>query len=98
MLADEGLQLRRLGRKDLDRNPVAVAHLIDEIVGLLPQAAAIDRDHPDPGIDPPGHVEQHHPLGLEAGGDGELPAIAADRPAQEVLRRAILEGGGSSSR
>ena len=30
-------------------------------------------------------VEQHHPLSLEAGRDGEFPAIAPDRPAQQVL-------------
>jgi hypothetical protein len=71
------------------RSPVA--HLLDEVVGLGRQAAGVDAEQADRGVDRIRHVEQHRAVCLECRGDRDARREALDRPLEHDLRLLALE-------
>jgi hypothetical protein len=90
---DHGRDLRRVGGDHLDLEPEAAAHGLDDLVGLLGEAAGVQGQDPDLGVGPAGQVEHHHALGLEAGDHGEAGPVGAGRPGQQPVGREALEVG-----
>jgi hypothetical protein len=88
--ADERFEVGGGGMEDFDLDAVAFPHFFDQVVRFLRQAPAVDGDDADVRVDPPGHVEDGHAVGLEAGRQRQPVAIAPDRPAQQIGRRPLV--------
>jgi hypothetical protein len=88
-----GGHVRRVGGDHLDLEAQPGAHRLDDLVGLLGQAAGVQGQDPHAGVDPAGQVEHDHALGLEAGDHGEPVAVAAHGPGQQLVGREAVEVG-----
>ena len=79
--------LHRLGLREegLDRDPVVLAHLFDELVGLGMQAAGVEREHPEPSAGFARHVDENHVLGT-AEGDGDVGRVLLECDADQIAR------------
>jgi hypothetical protein len=68
-----------------------LAHLVDEHVALLRQAAGIDREDAHVGIDAPRHVDDGHAIALKAGADGDaVGRERRERPLDDFLGLTIV--------
>ena len=90
---DHGRDVGRVGGDDLDLQAHAGAHRLDDLVGLLGQAAGVQGQDPHAGVDLAGQVEHDHALGLEAGDHGELAPVGLDGPGQQPVGRKAEDGG-----
>ena len=93
MAGDHGGDVGRVGGDHLDLEAEAGAHRLDDLVGLLGQAAGVQGQDPHAGVDLAGQVEHDHALGLEAGDHGEPAPVGLDGPGQQPVGRQALEGG-----
>src|SRR4029453_15135051 len=90
---DHGRDVGRVGGDHLDLEAQAGADRLDDLEGLLGQAAGVDGQDPDAGVDAAGQVEHDHALGLEAGDHGEAAPEALDGPGQQLVGRKAVEPG-----
>jgi hypothetical protein len=90
---DHGRDVGRVGADHLDLQAQAGADGLDDLVGLLGEAAGVDGQDPHPGVEPADQVEHDHALGLEAGDHGEAAPVGLDRPGEQPVGRQVLEGG-----
>src|SRR5829696_917771 len=84
---DHGGHVGRVRGDHLDLEAQAGPDRLDDLVGLLGQAAGVQGQDPHPGVDPAGQVEHDHALGLEAGHHREPVAEAPDGPGQQLVGR-----------
>ncbi len=91
VLLHEAFDLEPVGELELDLDAVAVADLLEQRVGLGRQAAGVEREHADRRVDPPGHVDEHHPVDTAGGADRHLRVEPFEGPREELLRARILE-------
>ena len=82
----ELLKIGRLGVGDLHVDAVLLRHLVYQSVRLFGKAPGINSDHPDGGVDAVGHVEKHHPVGLEAGDQRSPAPIGVEYPLDSLFR------------
>ena len=93
MAGDHGGDVGRVGGDHLDLEAEAGTNRLDDLVGLLGQAAGVQGQDPHAGVDLSGQVEHDHALGLEAGDHGEPGPVGLGRPGQQPVGRQALEGG-----
>ena len=78
VLSGHRSDLAGLGCQDVEPDPEAPPHLVDEVVGLLGQAAGVEGDDLDLRAQPAGHVDEDDGPRLQAG-DDRAPAGSARR-------------------
>ena len=59
MLMHQLLHIGRIRNDDVDADPIAVAHSIDHVVGLLRKAPGVERDHTHSDSGTRSHVDEH---------------------------------------
>ena len=97
MRAQHLTELILIGDVDRDLYSVAFPHDICQVVRLLRHAASIDREDPNTGINFTGHVQDYHPLRLEASADRRPAAVRVQGPADYALCALVLIEGGRLS-
>src|SRR5471030_29581 len=84
-------------RKDhFEVDPVALTHGLDHPIGFVRQAARVQREHAHPPwgdlrTDPRRHIQDRHPLFLQAGSNGERVAISFESPRENFGSRSGFE-------
>ena len=81
----------RLRVLELHGDPVALAHPFEQVVGLGGEPSRVEREDAHLGVQPPGHVDQHHPVHAAGRADREPGMEALEGPREEVLGRRVLE-------
>ena len=90
--ADHRLELPRVRREQVELHAgVAVAQLLDQLVGLGGQPPGVDAEDLDARVELVRHVEQRDPVDLEGGGERDPRREALQRPLEQLLRLATLE-------
>ena len=79
---------------ELHRDAVPLADLLEQRVRLGRQAAGVQREHADLGVDPPRHVDQRHAVDAPGGADRHARVEPIERPLEQLLRRGVLEAIG----
>ncbi len=67
MAIDQVLHVFRFRDDHLHIDLIFLSDLIDNLVGFLRQPTGINRHDAHVITDPPGHIDEHHGLGLKAG-------------------------------
>ena len=83
--ADHFLGFTGVGAGDFHFDSVDFAHAPDHVERLGREAAGVDGEDADRGVETGGHVDDGHALILEGSDDGEAPAPGLNGPGQEFL-------------
>src|ERR1035437_1615877 len=81
------------GEDDFDRDAVALADGFHHAIGLVVEAAGIEREDADAGGNTRRQIEDYHAFLLKAGGDSERIAERLNGPGEYVRSRSSLETG-----
>src|SRR5262249_2336327 len=89
---DHRLDLPGIRREQVElHSRVALAELLDQLVRLCRQAAGVDAEDPDPGVEGVRHVEERNAGGLEGGRERNPRREPLERPLEQLPRLAALE-------
>src|SRR5215211_2737759 len=87
---------REFRREDLERQRIPLHGLLAETNRLLEEESSIQSKDPRPIRDAREHVQKDHPLGIPEGDrERQILPVHVHGPAQDVLRRAVLQTFGS---